>query len=99
MNITSCFDLVEVNCTTATVEEVIGRVGNDASGAGPGARAIVKGVPLVFFPVFGIGCVVTTSKTSVMVGDAEQIIDIDVAILLLMEDEGLQIETLNGEVH
>ena len=41
----------------------------------------------------------TTSKTSVMVGDAEQIIDIDVAILLLMEDEGLQIETLNGEVH
>jgi hypothetical protein len=34
-----------------------------------------------------------------MVGDAEQIIDIDVAILLLMEDEGLQIETLNGEVH
>jgi hypothetical protein len=44
---------------------------------------------LVFDPVKGIGCVVTTTTASEMVRDTEKIVDVVFSILCLLKDIGL----------
>ena len=55
-------------------------------------------IPLLLSPIHGKSGIVATSQAAVVVGNAEEVINISLPIIRLVLDVGFKVESFNGEI-